>query len=99
NLKHSFNVNYTYDFPVKRSGVTGKLIGGWQMSGIVKSQSGIPFGVSTAAVPGDGLAIGGFGGSPAYRPDLMPGKSNNPTSGNSIGCTTVASGTTGGPQA
>ena len=93
NLKHSFNVNYTYDFPFKASGVAGKLIGGWQMSGIIKSQSGIPFGVSTAAVPGDGLAVGGFGGSPTYRPDLIPGNSNNPTSGKSIGCSTVAAGT------
>lgn len=94
NLKHSFNLNYTYDFPFKgKGGVTGKVISGWQMSGIIRGQSGIPFGVSTASVPGDGLTVGGFGGSPTYRPDLMPGKSNNPISGTSIGCSTVAAGT------
>jgi Carboxypeptidase regulatory-like domain/TonB-dependent Receptor Plug Domain len=93
NLKNSFNLNYTYDLPFKGQGWAGKTIGGWQMSGIIRSQSGIPFGVQTAANPGDGLTIGGFGGSPNYRPDLMPGKSNNPTSGTSIGCRTVAAGT------
>jgi hypothetical protein len=99
NLKHSFNVNYTYDFPFKGSGVVGKLIGGWQMSGIVKSQSGIPFGVSTASVVADGLTTGGFGGSPSYRPDLMPGQSNNPISGKSIGCGSIAAGTPVGTPA
>jgi hypothetical protein len=92
NLKHSFNVSYTYEFPFKGSGAAGKLISGWQMSGIIKSQSGIPFGVSTATIVPDGLTVGAFGGSPTYRPDLIAGQSNNPTSGNSIGCSTVAAG-------
>jgi len=99
NLKHSFNVSYTYDFPFKAAAVAGKLIGGWQMSGIIKSQSGIPFGVSTAFLPSDGLVTGAFGGNPTYRPDLIAGQSNNPTSGNSIGCGSVASGTPVGTPA
>jgi hypothetical protein len=92
-LKHSFNLNYSYDFPFRGSGVMGKLISGWQMSGIIKSQSGIPFSVTTARVPGDGLVVGAFGGSPSYRPDLKPGSSNNPISGVSIGCGSIAAGT------
>ena len=63
------------------------------MSGIVKSQSGIPFGVTTAFNPGDGLVQGGIAGGPQYRPDLLPGKSNNPITGVSAGCGSVAAGT------
>jgi len=91
-LKHSFNLNYTYDLPFRGTGVTGKLIGGWQMSGIIKSQSGIPFGVSTAFNPGDGLVQGGISGGPTYRPDLLPNKSNNPITGVSAGCGSVPGG-------
>jgi hypothetical protein len=92
-LKHSLTINYTYDLPFRRTGAVGKVIGGWQMSGIIKSQSGIPFGVTTAFNPGDGLAQGGIAGGPAYRPDLVAGRSNNPTSGTSTGCGSVGAGT------
>jgi hypothetical protein len=92
-LKHSLTINYTYDLPFQKTGALGKVIGGWQMSGIIKTQSGIPFGVTTAFTPGNGMAQGGIAGGPAYRPDLVPGRSNNPTSGVSTGCGSVAAGT------
>jgi hypothetical protein len=92
-LKHSLTINYTYDLPFRRTGAVGKVIGGWQMSGIIKTQSGIPFGVTTAFNPGDGLAQGGIAGGPAYRPDLVAGRSNNPISGVSTGCGSVGAGT------
>jgi len=74
NLKHSFNVNYTYDSR-SRSGVTGKLIGGWQMTHRQEPVR-IPCGVSTAAVPGDGLAIADLS-SPLIT-DLCLARANNP---------------------
>ena len=51
NLKHQFNVNYSYQLPFGRgqrfgSGATGvadTLIGGWQLNGSVSAQSGFPF--------------------------------------------------------
>src|SRR5262249_1646372 len=50
-------------------------------------------GPSTTFNPGDGLIQGGISGGPKYRPNLLPGYSNNPTSGVSIGCPGVAAGT------
>jgi Carboxypeptidase regulatory-like domain len=51
NLKHQFNANFTYQLPFGRgqhfgagaTGVTDKLIGGWQWNGTVTAQSGFPF--------------------------------------------------------
>jgi hypothetical protein len=93
NLKHSFNLTYTYDLPFKGSGWAGRAIQGWRINGIIRSQSGIPFGPITAFNPGDGLVQGGISGGPNYRPDLIAGQSNNPTSGASIGCNAIAPGT------
>jgi len=92
-LRHSFNLNYSYDLPFRASGWAGRLIEGWQTSGIIKIQSGIPFGPTTAFNPGDGLVQGGISGGPAYRPDLLPGYSNNPITGTSNGCGSIAKGT------
>jgi hypothetical protein len=92
-LKHSFNMVATYDLPLKGSGWAGRAIQGWRINGIIRSQSGIPFGASTAFNPGDGLVQGGISGGPMYRPNLLPGYTNNPTSGVSIGCSGIAQGT------
>jgi hypothetical protein len=81
-VKHNFVLNYSYDLPFKASGFKGKLVQGWQLSGIASRQSGIPFTISTALKAGDGAgALGGAGGSPVNRPDLAPGRSNNPVLG------------------
>ena len=54
---------------------------------LFRSQSGVPFTASTAFRAGDGAGtLGGAGGSPVNRPDLVPGKSNNPVSGTTAGC-------------
>jgi hypothetical protein len=92
-LKNSFNLTYTYDLPFRGSGWAGRALQGWRVNGIIRSQSGIPFGATTAFNPGDGLIQGGIAGGPNYRPNLLPGHSNNPTSGASIGCPGVAAGT------
>jgi Carboxypeptidase regulatory-like domain/TonB dependent receptor len=92
-LKHSFNLTYSYDLPFKGSGWAGRTIQGWRVNGIIRSQSGIPFGASTAFNPGDGLIQGGISGGPKYRPNLLPGHSNNPISGVSAGCPGVVTGT------
>jgi hypothetical protein len=51
NLKHQFNTNFLYPLPIgsgqalagQASGLTEKLIGGWQWSGALNIQSGFPF--------------------------------------------------------
>jgi hypothetical protein len=42
--RHVFIVNFLYDLPIFRGnhGITGKLLGGWQISGIFQAQTGTP---------------------------------------------------------
>jgi Carboxypeptidase regulatory-like domain/TonB-dependent Receptor Plug Domain len=47
NIKHNFVVSYTYDLPLQRlfssnSGLTRRVAGGWQFSGITRLTSGLP---------------------------------------------------------
>jgi hypothetical protein len=47
NLKHNLTANYTYDIPWGgTSGLSGKLLGGWQVGGIVTVHPGTPFTVT-----------------------------------------------------
>ncbi len=69
-LKHQFNTNFSYELPFGRgqrwgSGATAaadKLIGGWQLNGILTAQSGFPF------TPQVGNNILGTGDT--FNPDL-----------------------------
>jgi len=55
-------------------GLSKGLLGGWQLSGILRIASGSPFSPLTA--------FGSFNAaSPSERPDLAPGRSNNPILG------------------
>jgi hypothetical protein len=71
--RHILNISYVYDLPFfrKSSGLTKTLLGGWQWSGIIKSQSGIPVNVDNT-VFGDnaGTGNGVEGRSSVSRPDL-----------------------------
>jgi Carboxypeptidase regulatory-like domain/TonB-dependent Receptor Plug Domain len=42
--RHVFVINYLYNLPFFRngSGLTGKLLGGWQISGVTQFQTGLP---------------------------------------------------------
>jgi len=70
--RHIFTVNYVYELPFYREqkGLTGRLLGGWQLSGITTYASGTPLTVSTTGVDPAGL---GFLGSSASgpRPDMI----------------------------
>lgn len=43
--RHIFTANYVYEIPFfsKRHDFTGNVLGGWQVSGIVSMQTGVPF--------------------------------------------------------
>jgi hypothetical protein len=44
--RHTLNISYVYDLPFfKQPGLTHTLLGGWQFSGIVTVQTGVPFSV------------------------------------------------------
>ena len=77
--RHVFTANYVYDLPFYKSqqGVLGHLAGGWEFSGIVTFQSGLPFTV-TSPFDSDPTGQGCLGPSPcSVRPDVVA----NPNTG------------------
>jgi hypothetical protein len=57
--RHVFSLNYIYELPFfqNQEGFTGKLLGGWQASGIVTYNTGLPFTVTTSAYDPAGLGF------------------------------------------
>lgn len=57
--RHVFTANYIYEIPyfTKQEGFAGKLLGGWQASGIVTAQSGLPFTATTSSFDPAGLGL------------------------------------------
>ncbi len=58
--RHVFTGNYVYELPWRRSqqGLAGHLLGGYEFSGILTINSGLPFTVFTARGQGDPAAVG-----------------------------------------
>ena len=81
-IRHNFVLNFTYDLPFGRNqtGAAGKILGGWQTSGILNLHTGPPFtatvrfnnsrNLNTPAIP-----------IPVERPNLKAGADNNPVLG------------------
>lgn len=76
-VEHSFTANFGYELPWGRDlgGVTGALLGGWQLSGIFTATSGFPFGVLSNNQLTHPLNRG------TARPDLIEGGNANPILG------------------
>ena len=57
--RHIFTANYIYDIPLfaKRHDFVGHAFGGWEISGIVTFQSGLPFSPSTSSWDPAGLGL------------------------------------------
>ena len=57
--RHVFSVNYIYELPFYRDqrGFVGKVLGGWQTSGIVTFNTGLPFTPTTSNLDQAGLGI------------------------------------------
>ncbi|MBS1841576.1 MAG: TonB-dependent receptor [Acidobacteria bacterium] len=78
-IPHNLSISYTYELPfgpgkkmLNHGGVVGKIVGGWQTSGILHYQSGRPihieydaFGSSNPYHASDGFS---------FRPDVVPGQ-------------------------
>lgn len=79
--RHILNISYVYDLPFfnKASGLKKTLLGGWQLSGITSSQSGVPINI-TNTVFGDNAGVGNGVGTGSH-PDLT----GNP---HAVPCTT-----------
>ncbi len=79
--RHVFSANYVYEIPFMRNqeGVVGHLLGGWEVSGIVAANSGLPFTVfDGSATNFDPAGQGVRGSSPS---SLRPDKIGDPNSG------------------
>jgi hypothetical protein len=75
--RHVFNVNYIYELPFFKSqnGFTGKVLGGWQFSGIAVYNSGLPFTATTSNFDAAGLAL--INANPTARPNLLCNPNEN----------------------
>ncbi len=84
-IRQSLSVNSVYELPFGRGkrflttgGAAAKILGGWQLSGIVSAMSGRPIDIeidrSASALPD--------GNKKAQRPDLLPGMSLYPAGQN-----------------
>jgi hypothetical protein len=70
--RHVLSVNYIYELPyyVNQKGAVGKLLGGWQISGIATYFTGIGFSPATSS--NDPAGLGLLGSSPSgARPDFI----------------------------
>ena len=57
--RHIFTLNYIYELPFfqKQEGFVGKVLGGWQASGIITYNTGLPFTVTTSNYDAAGLGF------------------------------------------
>ena len=69
--RHILSINYIYELPFYRDqrGFAGKVLGGWQISGIATYNSGLPFTATTSNYDAGGLGI--VNTNPAARPVLL----------------------------
>lgn len=69
--RHILSINYSYEIPFFKSqrGFAGKVLGGWQASGIVTYNTGLPFTVTTSSYDAAGLGI--VNANPAARPNVI----------------------------
>lgn len=73
NIPHYFKGTWIYELPwgpgkpINLQGWTGKVLGGWTISGIHQYRSGDPLAIGTSGVSNDRVF------SSAIRPDLLPG--------------------------
>jgi carboxypeptidase family protein len=86
--RNAFVYNFSYPLPFKpRSRAVGAVLGGWSIDGIGTFTSGLPFTarLSVANSRNQDTTL-------SERPDLAPGKSQNPNHGTTAGCPGIPAG-------
>ncbi|OFV96506.1 MAG: hypothetical protein A3H28_06225 [Acidobacteria bacterium RIFCSPLOWO2_02_FULL_61_28] len=84
-LRHRLVLNYFYTLPFGQSqrggaaGILAKALGGWRLGGITSFRSGVPMTARVSVRYQDYLFV-------ANRPNLLPGRSNNPIEGVAESC-------------
>jgi hypothetical protein len=68
---HIFSMNYVYEIPFFRtqSGFVGRALGGWQASGIITYNTGLPFSPATSSLDYAGLGL--INAYPGARPNQL----------------------------
>jgi len=75
--RHMLNVGYVYDLPLfRKPGLTQKLLGGWQWSGIAALATGTPVTITNGSTYGDNGGVGNGVGTGSY-PDQISNPSSN----------------------
>jgi outer membrane receptor protein involved in Fe transport len=74
-VRHNFVANTIYRLPFRGN----RLVEGWQASAIATARSGSPFSIQDGV---DQANLNNPAGQPGERPNLVPGFSNNPVTGN-----------------
>jgi hypothetical protein len=69
--RHVLSINYIYELPFfrKQQDFVGKVLGGWQASGIITYNTGLPFTAVTSNLDFAGLGI--INTNPTARPNLL----------------------------
>jgi len=75
--RHVLVMDYVYELPFfsKQEGLVGKSLGGWQASGIVTYNTGLPFTATTSNLDYAGLGL--INANPAARPNLLCDPNSN----------------------
>jgi hypothetical protein len=84
NRKHIFSSAFIYNIPAfrRQRGLTGKALGGWEVTGIVSAAAGRPFSAATTGVDPGGLGLLNSASASVSYPDVVtnPNKSAPRTS-------------------
>lgn len=77
--RHVFTANYVYELPFFRTqkGLIGKVLGGWQIAGIVYANTGLPLTITTGGIDTGGLGL--LPGAASARPDAVCDPANGAT--------------------
>ena len=78
-IQNNFVFNSSWDIPFAKglSGLGGAILDGWTINSIVNLADGIPGSPELGFNP----VLNGASGNRGFRPDLAPGRSNNPVTG------------------
>ena len=70
--RHILNMNYMYKLPIfaHSTGLAHRILGGWELSGTVISQTGLPWAGNNAPGYGGSDTVG-MGGNYTIRPDMI----------------------------
>ena len=89
-VRHIVNVTAIYELPfgagkrhLGKAGIARSLLGGWQLSGLLTSRTGLPVNVTVDRSNAD--MLDGYAVSGSERPNLVPGVPLNPPGGQNTG--------------